>query len=505
MACLAGAAYPDSVPPPSCTALADEFIKTSTDAGTVLAGAWDQLDAFSPVDLCFRADATPSTGAAPPGPFGFLGANWQSPNLLGDMGGLRPALAKYGVTLSILENVETFGNLTGGVRQGFELNGLTTATLQLDTQKAFGLDGGTFNVSGLQIWGGNLTADNLFILQTLTDIEAPVGVRLWELWYQQKLGDKFDIKFGEQSLDQEFIISPSSQFFINAVSGWPALPTVDLPAGGAAYPLAGLGVRGRAQVTDNVALLAGVFNGSPIPRNSPNTPVSNPYGVSFPLNTGVLAIAELQFTFPGSGGSAKRGDESPLPGTYKLGAWYDSGNFNDLQYDNMGVPLASPASNGVPVIHHGDFSIYGIIDQMIWRSTEDTNRNLNVFIRPMFTPLQDRNLVSASFGAGFTLHGPFPGRDTDTFGVETGVAWASSGASGYDRQLQFYQPTVYTPVRSAETFVEATYQVQVTPWWQIQPDVQYFVNPGAGIVNPNDPTQRIKNELVVGLRTNITF
>ena len=64
-------------------------------------------------------------------------------------------------------------------------------------------------MSGLQYWGGNLNADNLLVLQTLTDIEAPVGVRLWELWYQQKFGDKFDVKIGEQSLDEEFIIAPT--------------------------------------------------------------------------------------------------------------------------------------------------------------------------------------------------------------------------------------------------------------------------------------------------------
>ena len=61
----------------------------------------------------FRADAsTPSKPA--PGPWGALSGDWQNQSLLGDMGGLRPALAKYGVTLGILENVETFGNLSGG-------------------------------------------------------------------------------------------------------------------------------------------------------------------------------------------------------------------------------------------------------------------------------------------------------------------------------------------------------------------------------------------------------
>ncbi len=482
IACLAGAAYADSVP--------------AAAPGSGQPGSGESGQPAAP-------SAVPAPGAA--GPFGFLNSSWQNPNLLGDMWGLRPALAKFGVTLSILENVETFGNLTGGVQQGFEANGLTTVTLQMDTQKAFGLNGGTFNVSGLQVWGGNVSADNLLVLQTLSDIEAPVGVRLWELWYQQKFGDKFDVKVGEQSLDEEFIIAPSSQFFINSSSGWPALASVDLPGGGPAYPLAGLGVRGRAQLTDSLTLLAGLFNGSPIPRDSPSTPVSNPHGVSFPLDTGALAIAELQYAFGSSAASGKPSPDGPLPGNYKIGVWYDSYAFDDQQTDTMGASLAGPLSNGAPAKHNGNFSLYGIMDQMVWRSKDDANRSLNVFIRPMFTPYQDRNPVSASVNAGVDLHGPLPGRDNDTFGLEMGTAWASSGASTFDRQMQFYEPSVYTPIRSNETFLEATYQVQVLPSWQIQPDIQYFINPGAGIANPNDPTQRIKNELVIGLRTNITF
>ena len=263
----------------------------------------------------FRADASaPASAAKASGPWGVLSGDWQNQNLLGDMGGLRPALAKYGVTLTILENVEALGNLSGGVKQSLEPKGLTTVTLQMDTEKAFGFKGGTLNVSGLQVYGGQLNEDNLLVLQTVSDIDAPEGVRLWELWYQQKFGDKFDVKIGEQSLDEEFIIAPTGNaLFINGVSGWPGLPTVDLPGGGPVYPLAALGVRGRAQLTDRVTVLAGVFNGSPIPFDSPNTPRSNPHGVSFPVDTGTLAIAELQYAY-GSSAQGKANADGPLPG-----------------------------------------------------------------------------------------------------------------------------------------------------------------------------------------------
>lgn len=368
------------------------------------------------------------------------------------MWGLRPALDKYGVQLTILENIETFGNLSGGVKQGWEANGLTTVTLQMDTEKAFGLKGGTFNVSGLQIWGGNLTADNLMVLQTLTDIEAPVGVRLWELWYQQKFGDKFDVKVGQQSLDEEFTIAPTANtFFLSAMSGWPGVPTIDLPGGGPAYPLAALGVRGRAQLSDSVTLLGGVFSGSPIPRNSPNGPESNPHGVSFPLDTGALAIAELQYAL-GSSASGKPSADGPLPGVYKIGAWYDSYKFPDQQYDTIGLPLASPLSNGNPAEHHGDFSLYGVVDQMVWRSKDNANRSVNVFFRPMFTPFGDRNLVSASVNAGFALKAPLPTRDNDIFGIEMGTVWATSGASNFDRQMQLFHQGSIRPFARARPF-----------------------------------------------------
>ena len=81
--------------------------------------------------------------------------------------------------------------------------------------RAFGWYGGTFNVSALQIHGRNLSADNLLTLQTASGIEADRATRLWELWYQQKFleEDRLDIKIGQQSLDQEFMVSQNALLF----------------------------------------------------------------------------------------------------------------------------------------------------------------------------------------------------------------------------------------------------------------------------------------------------
>ena len=147
-------------------------------------------------------------------------------NLLGDMYGLRSTLGNYGITLGLQETSEVFGNATGGQHRGVTYDGLLQMSVGLDTEKAFGWEGGTFNISAFQIHGRNLATDNLLSLQTNSGIEAQRATRLWELWYQQVLLDgKLDVKIGQQSLDQEFIGSQYSGLFINTMMGWPLIPS----------------------------------------------------------------------------------------------------------------------------------------------------------------------------------------------------------------------------------------------------------------------------------------
>ncbi|HEV2101119.1 MAG TPA: carbohydrate porin, partial [Stellaceae bacterium] len=363
-------------------------------------------------------------------PFGFLTGIQKSANLLGDMWGLRPLLSKYGISFAVSETSEVLGNVSGGVKQGFEYDGLTQMAVQLDTQQAFGWYGGTFRASALQIHGRNLSADNLLSLQTASGIEADPGARLWELWYQQKFldEDRMDVKIGQMSLDQEFIVSPNALLFVNTMFGWPLVPSADLPGGGPAYPLSALGVRLRVRPTDSLTGLLAVTNGNPAPNNLGDPQQQNPSGTSFPLNGGALVFGELQYSYPALGTMVSADRQQVPPGTVKVGFWYNSEEFDDLLFDDTGLSLANPFSGGMPLQHRGNFSLYAVWDQTMWKSP--WGGTLNFFTRVMGTPQGDRNPVIFSLNAGATMRGLLPSRNNDTtgFGMGYGRVSGSTGA-----------------------------------------------------------------------------
>jgi porin len=460
----------------------------------------------APPQVQMPTDESLQSGAAGTGPFDFLTGLPRSNYVLGDLWGLRSALSRYGISIAIQETSEVLGNVSGGTRRGADYDGLTQAILQLDTKRAFGWYGGLLNVSALQIHGRSLSSDNLMTLQTASGIEADRSTRLWELWYQQKFlaEDRLDVKLGQQSLDQEFMVSQNASYFINTMFGWPMVPSADMPGGGPAYPLSALGVRFRARPIDPVSILVGVFNGSPVRYNYGDPQMRNPSGTSFPLNGGVLVIAEIQYSYPALGTMLYADQPEPLARLYKLGFWYNSESFADQLLDNSGLSLANPASSGLPRSHNGDYSIYAVMDQMLWADPREGDRTINFFARVMGTPQPNRNLIDVSVNLGFTFHEPFLHRDADTFGVGMGWAKVSHAAAVLDRDTGFYSGT-YNPVRTSETYFEMTYQYQLTPAVQLQPDIQYVINPGGGILNPATISSTVRNELVFGLRTNILF
>jgi porin len=415
---------------------------------------------------------------------------WERDKLFGDLGGVRKNLEDKGVSIYATDTSEVLANPTGGIKRNATFEGNLLVILGVDTSKLFGWPGGKFNVSGYDIYGRGLSANNLDNWSKVSYVEAPVGARLFELWYEQSVAnDKMSVRIGNMAADQEFLISQYATLFVNSAFGWPTLPATVLPSGGPAYPLATPGVRIKAQINDQLTVLAALFNGDP---------ADNGTGTSFRLDKGAFAIAEAQYSVNGDDKTAVG-----LPGTYKLGAWYNSNTFPDLLYGTDGLSLANAASNGMPISHRGDWSAYFVADQMIYKVPGTKDQGLGVFFRMTGAP-DDRNVISYYIDAGASYKGLIPGRPDDTAGLGVIFSKASSSASQLDQQIAFNSGSPY-PIRTAETMVEATYQIRLAPSWYLQPDFQYLWRPQGGIPNPVNPVQTLPDAAVFGLRTNIVF
>ncbi len=424
-----------------------------------------------------------------------LGDIWAQSTLLGNAGGIRPALATHGVTLTLQDTENLLGDVSGGIKQGATMQGVTTATLQVDTAKAFGWQGGTFNVSALQIHGRNFTPAYLDDLQAANGTEAQDSTRLWELWYDQSFaGGNEDVKIGQESIDQEFMLSKNSGLFVDTMAGWPLVPSDDLYGGGPAYPLSALGGRVQAKPTGALTMLAGVFDDNPAGQDfSDDPPSADAGGTRFNLNTGALVIAEVQVAAT---------PFANLAGTYKLGFWYDTADYPDQALDDTGLSLADPDSDGAPLEHKGDYSVYGVVDQILWQTADGTT-SVNGFMRAMGAP-SAQNLISFSLNGGVVVNGPVPGRANDSAGFNVGFGQVSSQAAALDWEAAKLSGG-YDPVRGGEILVEVTYQAQLNPWLQLQPVAQFVANPGGGILDPADGTRKLPNEVVVGMRANVSF
>ncbi len=419
--------------------------------------------------------------------------------LLGDPGGLRTRLGELGLSPGLADTEEVFGNPTGGGRTGVTYEGVTEISLGIDTDRLFGVPGGTFNVSAFQFHGRGLGVNNVGALLPTSSAEQNVrGARLFELWYEQVFPDqKFAVRIGQQSADQEFLISQLAGLFINSAFGFPTLPSLDLPSGGPAYPLATPAIRLKVIPNDQTTLLLAVFNGDTAGPGLGDPQRRDPSGTAFRLNDGVFAIGEVQYAI--NAGE----DATGLPGTYKLGAWYNSQNFPDQRFRSDRLSLADPFSTAAVRFRRNDYSVYAVVDQTVWRETGVKDGGIGVFARVMGAP-RDRNLIDVYAQGGVDYKGPFASRGNDTVGLAFSYAHISDRTSQLDRDRAAFSG-VPLPIRHSETSLELTYQAQLAPWWQIQPDFQYIFSPGAGIPDPARLTRRIGDAAILGLRTNVTF
>jgi len=456
-----------------------------TIVGKLLAGAAALAFGVSVV----RADDKPKQPAS----------IWEQDTLTGDWGGARTALKDKGIDITLISINEIMNVLSGGLDRRASYEGRIEFSVDTDLDKLLGWKGAATHFTIYQLHNaGHVAADNVGSIGDVSNIGALATTRLFTAWFQQSLfDDKVSIRIGQIAADDEFLNSPTAANLLNGTFGWASLAAANMLSGGPAFPLVTPGVRIAVKPTEQITWQTAVFSGNPAGANCNDLPQAcNRYGTTFSFSGGALWMSEVQYAV-NQEKSAKG-----LRGVYKLGGWYATADFADQHYglDAFGnvVSLATMPPN--PLNHRGDWGIYGIADQMVWRADKTS---VNLFLRGGFAP-SDRNLVSFYADGGFGIKGLFAGRADDVLTFGASYAKISKDAAALDQDTLALNGPPY-PIRDEEVVFELTYQAQIAPWWIVQPDLQYIVHPGGNVPDPNNPNVVVGNAVVAGVRSIIKF
>jgi porin len=393
----------------------------------------------------------------------------------GDPYGWRKSLADLGITYTFISVNDVLSNVSGGLKRGTVDQGTFETQLTLNMEKLAGWKDFTIYTNGVGIYDtGRIRRDYVGGINTIAGIEAAPSVRLLQLWGEQSfLKDKVSIRFGQLAADSEFFFSEiNNNLFLQ--SDWPTVAAQNLPSGGPAFPLSTPGVRLKLKPNDSWTFLAAVFNGDPAGPGEGDEQQRNKYGFNFRVHDPAFMIGEAQYRV--NQGKTDTG----LAATYKIGAWRHLGLF-----PNQADPT---------VMHRGEYGIYGIVDQQLWRPQgAGPDKGISVFSRVGMAP-SDRSQIDLEVDGGIVFAGLVPQRPDDSFGAS--VIYSRFSTAVRANPMNEIVPGIPGPYPDYETNLELVYSWQVVPGWVLQPDYQYIWHPSG---------QPGRDAQVVGFRTLIRY
>jgi porin len=204
------------------------------------------------------------------------------------------------------------------------------------------------------------------------------------------------------------------------------------------YPDAALGINVFVKPASDLQIGFGVYDGS----------------LAEGVRTGELGFQPL---LHGGGGAFLIGEvdktwklaADQLQGRIGVGGWYSTNDFARLDGGEA----------------RGTGGPYALLEQSLWRANSadsDDARGIGMFV--MYGSADPAIVQFAhNIGGGITWTGAIPGRDHDIIGAG---AQAVRFSHDFDAQAAY------------EVSYELFYKVQATPWFVIQPDLQYIANPG---------------------------
>ncbi len=388
--------------------------------------------------------------------------------LFGDWGGERTALANKGVTFDFFYVADLQANPAGGLTQTQAGWGRIRGTMDVDFGKLRGWDGFSFHVTGLWQFGGNLGAD-IGVLANPSGLVSAHTTRLDSFWLQQALFDNrvfvragqfagLDF-YGVQDYGASYLIEPLDYAFGNLFS------TTFESFNPAATPAAEIRVVPWRTFYVKSAMLSG--NRNPYQQDT--------NGFHFQIRDSPDFVFETGFTrdMPDASGRPVRTGRKLYPGNYKFGAAYNGGKF----------------ANAAGVESSGNYLVYGMANQALYRPAAGTNRGLDATLGFDWSP-NSVNRQNSQITAGVRYNGLIPSRPQD--GASLGFVYTHIGDP-----FQTVGIPTGLPGLGSEKALELNYALWLRPYLLWQPVFQYYWDVGGD--------SRIPNAAVLGFRVKVDF
>lgn len=390
---------------------------------------------------------------------------WERPTLTRGWFGARSAFADRGITFDLSSTQFYQGVTSGGLEQAFQYGGRNDYFVNLDGEKAGLWQGSSFSLHGETRYGesdnsltGALSPVNLMLSVPLSSGAASglTGVK-----FTQVLSENVLIYAGKLNTLDDF-----QQPLTGAgpLSGFQNSSMIYNPVYARTVPYSTFGAGFALLKNSEHVFEVAVYD-------SNNTPTESGFGTLFNNGATIYAQATLPTEFLG------------LPGHQGISGTYGSGTYTDLTPTAYLDPIKGLVLLTSPVT--GSWCLTYSFDQALSVAPDDPERMWGVFGN---LGIADNNPSPVHWFANFGISGasPITGRKADSFGL----AYFYIGVSDTLKD----RATDLVSLRD-ESGIELYYNMAVTPWFQITPDLQ--------VISPF--RDRADLSLLFGMRARIDF
>lgn len=406
--------------------------------------------------------ARPNCGCEPASPF--AGDLHERPYLLGDLGGLRSDLLESGISLDFSTTQFYQGVTSGGIDRRFAYGGRNDYLIKMDGEK-LGLNEGLFiDLHGETRFGEAVNGEVAALSPPNTALLFPVPGRnisaLSGVMFTQFLSEDFAVYTGKiNTLDgylHPFAAGGGSKQFMNLSLNFPPILARLVP-----YSSLGAGFLVLEDKQPIFSLLAIDPTGQPTQSGFDDV-----FGEGITLYGQAIKPVEL-------------GD---LPGHHVLAAAWGNRTVTSLDQTSFLNSLPDPV--GPPEQKSSSWAVHYSGDQMLWIDPCNSARRWGVFGQASISD-GNPNPIRWYASAGFGGTGLYATRPADSWGI-----------AAYRMQLgSAVKQTLPGANLGNETGFEAYYNIAVTPWFHLTPDVQVL----------DGFRKNFDNSVVAGLRGRIEW